>query len=303
MQISLCLYPQFSNHCLANALEPLRAANDLSGAALYGWQIVSPDGRAVQSSSGLEIMPQCNLKTARGDALFLIPSYNHHRFDTPPLNAALRASAARHGCVAGMDTGAWLMARAGLLDGRRATVHWDEYAAFAEAFPEITACPDRIVRDGPRWTCGGATTAFDLVLALIEEHHGASLRLEVAALFMHGEWRGGLPAHPSGEARLDAAVALMRRNVSQPLPIAEVATRIGMSQRRMDDLFARRLGESPRQLYQRLRLEEAKRLLQHTRESVGTIAALCGYADPSAMGRAFRGRYGTSPRAYRQARA
>lgn len=300
MQITLCLYPRFSNFCLANALEPLRAANDLSEEAHYRWQIVTPDGAPVTSSSGIEIAPEAALCDARGAALFVISSYGYEALTGRGPARSLRAAAARHDICAGLDTGAWLMAEAGLLKGRAATVHWDEFAAFEARFTDIEAKAERVVRDGPRWTCGGATTAFDLVLGLIEAQHGASLRLEVAALFMHGEWRGSLPAKPSGEARVDAALALMRRHVSQPLPIAEVARQVGMSVRRMEALFAEKLSASPRQTYRHLRLGEAKRLLRQTSLSITDIAARCGYEDPSAMSRAFRCVFGETPSAQRR---
>lgn len=299
MQISLCLYPRFSNHCLANALEPLRAANDLSGAAHYRWRIVTPAGAPVRSSSGIEIAPEAGLEDAGGEALFLLPSYGFEDFATHAHGAALRRAARRHGVVAGLDMGAWLMASAGLLDERRATIHWDEYDAFAERFARVDVRPERVVMDGNRWSCGGATTAFDLVLGLIEAQHGASLRLEVAGLFMHGEWRGSLPARPSGEARVDAAVALMRRNISAPLRIPDIARAVGMSPRRMEALFAARLGKTPRAVYGQIRLAEVKRLLGQSALSIGDVARRCGYEDPSAMGRAFRAAFGQSPSRFR----
>ncbi|MGX9354887.1 GlxA family transcriptional regulator [Roseobacteraceae bacterium S113] len=301
MQITLCLYPRFSNFCLASALEPLRAANDLSGQELYRWHIVTPAGAPVRSSSGIEIAPERGLEGAAGDGVFLLPSYGFEDFMTPAHGAMLRRAVGRHDIMAGLDTGAWLMAAAGLLRGRAATVHWDVYDAFSEAFPDIHARSERVVRDGNRWTCGGATTAFDLVLGLIESQHGASLRLEVAALFMHGEWRGALPARASGEARVDAAVARMRRNLAQPLSLGAIARDVGMSTRRMEALFAARLGESPRRVYQSVRLAEAKRLLGQTNERISDVAARVGYEDPSAMGRAFKARFGMSPSAWRDA--
>ncbi|MCH2163629.1 MAG: GlxA family transcriptional regulator [Marinovum sp.] len=302
MQITFCLYPRFSNHCLANALEPLRAANDLSGKPLYRWTIVSPIGAPVRSSSGIEIAPDMSLEVAEGDTLFVMCSYGHDAFLGPAQTASLRRAAGRHGVVAGLDTGAYVMAAAGLLSGRRATVHWDEFDAFSDHYPDVTAVSERVVRDGNRWTCGGATTAFDLVLDLIEEQHGASLRLEVAGLFMHGEWRGKLPNRPSGEARVDAAVALMRRHVRQPQKLPDIAKAVGLSPRRLEALFAERFQDSPRRVYQDIRLTEAKRLLTQTTLSVGEIAARCGYEDPSAMGRAFKTRFTMSPSEARQAR-
>lgn len=299
MQISLCLYPRFSNHCLANALEPLRAANDLTDQTLYSWHIITPVGAPVRSSSGIEISPAHSLETSAGDALFIMPSYGFDAYATPAHMEALRRAAGRHDIIAGLDMGAWLMAHAGLLDGRKATVHWDEYEAFSAAFPKVAARPERVVLEGNRWTCGGATTAFDLVLDLIERQHGASIRLEVAALFMHGEWRGALPQRPTGEARVDAAVALMRRNISAPVALPYIAKEVGVSSRRLEALFADRFYANPRRVYQQLRLSEAKRLLRHTNLSIGDVAMRCGYEDPSAMGRAFKAHFGMPPSQWR----
>lgn len=300
MQITLCLYRHFSNFCLANAIEPLRAANDLAGTGLYGWRIVTLDGAPATSSSGLQIAAQCAIDGARGDALFLLPSYGAAAFDTPRHRAALRRAATRHEIVAGLDMGAWLMAGAGLLEGRRATIHWDEYDAFCARFPGVTGAPERVVRDGARWTCGGASTAFDLVLGMIERQHGAALRLAVAGLFMHGEWRGAVPVPASHEARIDAAVARMRWHLAEPLSIPEIAALCGLSVRRMQALFLEEIGQSPGTIYKRLRLGEAQRLVRSTRLSLGEIALRCGYADSSTLSRAYRSAFGDSPSADRR---
>ena len=146
MQITICLYPQFSNHCLANALEPLRAANDLSGRGITAWQIVSPRGTPVRSSSGLRSRPR-PAWIKRGGCVVLDTVLCRARVHRGALRHHLQRAAMRHGLVVGMDMGGWLMAAAGLLEGRRATVHWDEYAAFAE-LSGGRAQPDRVVHDG-----------------------------------------------------------------------------------------------------------------------------------------------------------
>ncbi|MGZ9811415.1 GlxA family transcriptional regulator [Pseudoroseicyclus sp. H15] len=301
-EIGVLLFPRFSNHCLANAVEPLRAANMLSRRELYRWRYLSVDGAGLASSSGLPVQP-VKLADHGGDRLLVMPSYGFRDWLGPEVLAALREASRRFGTLAGLDTGSWLLAAAGLLNGRRATIHWDEFDAFAETFPEVDAREDRVVIDGDRLSCGGTTTTLELMLALIERDHGGMLALDVAALFMHGERAPRLdPAiRVPAKGMVQAAVALMRRNVEAPLPVAEVARRLGCSQRALEQHFAAALGRAPRAVYSAVRLGVARRLLEQTRLSVAEIAGRAGYTDASAMARAFRGEFGESPSAVRKA--
>jgi len=217
----------------------------------------------------------------------------------------LRTAALKFDTLVGMDTGSWLLADAGLLDGHRATIHWDELARFAETFPEVDTVEDRFVRDRQRLTWGGAMTAFDLVLDLIGQTHGQSLRLEVAALFMHGAQ--GHPretgARKSGSAVVDRAVAAMMANLEAPFTLPEIARCSGVSQRRLQALFNRCLGATPASVYKRLRLTAARRYVLQTNYPVGEITLRCGYENAAAMTRAFVAEFGTTPQKLRQLNA
>ena len=298
---ALLLYPGFSALCLANAVEPLRAANTLSRRELYGWQFCGLNAGSVQSSSGMPVQTQA-LRFQSGDDLFVMPSYGHLQHDTPANRRHLRAASTRFQTMVGLDTGSWLLAAAGLLDGRRATSHWDTLDALEETFPDITVTRDRFVIDGNRASCGGATTTLDLMLNLIERHYGATLALEVAALFMYGE-RDPLtnPARPLPDHQiLRAAAALMRRNIEAPLKIGQIAKALGLGQRALELVFQTQAGQSPARLYRSIRLAEARRRLEQTRDSVAEIANRTGYQDPAAMARAFRAEFGVTPSAARQ---
>lgn len=302
-RIGVLLFPSFSNHCLANAVEPLRGANTLSRRTLYDWQFLGVDAAGIASSSGLTVQPQARLMDhPGGDVLLVMPSYDFQRHATPGVLRALSAAAGRFHTVVGLDTGSWLMAAAGLLDGRRATIHWDEMDRLAERFPQVNITPDRFVIDGDRITCGGATTAFELMLHLIERDHGALLRLEVAALFMHGE----ADPHAEPMARLSrdrlvqAAVSIMRRNIEVPLPVGEIARRLGLSQRALEAQFAAKTAMTPRAVYTALRLRQARLLAGRSTMSMAEIATRCGYADASAMTRAFRRAFGHPPSVLRR---
>lgn len=300
--IGVLLFDRFSNHCLANAVEPLRAANSFLGRAAYSWEFLTLDGKSVASSSGLPVTPDKALTAeCSGEALFVMPSYDYRALATPACTRALRTASRRYHKMVGMDAGSWLLASADLLNGKRATIHWEELESFGESFAEVDARRERLVVDGNRWTCGGAMTAFDLVLRMIGETHGESLRLEVAAFFMHSDPNSGL--EPSGvrpRSRIvTAAVAAMRENLEEPLAISLLATQLGCRQKELEILFKAELGAGPRTVYRRFRLMAARRYVQQTGMSVAEIAVRCGYADPSAMTRAFSEEFATTPRQLR----
>ncbi|WP_347815733.1 helix-turn-helix domain-containing protein [uncultured Planktomarina sp.] len=296
-QISILLFDRFSNHCLANVLEPLRAANDLSSQQVFEWNIVVLGGQRVRSSSGLRLEADAQLADMRGDILMVMPSYGFLTHANVTSSRALRAAARRFDILAGLDTGSWLLAEAGLLDGYRATIHWDELDRFSERFSDIDVQKEAVIYDRDRITCGGASTAFVLAMQMIEKQHGAALRLRVEHLFS-GAYaqrpvrRGGIAAR---------AVDLMRAHIEEPLQIAQLARQLGRSQKHLEQQMLARLGAAPQVIYRRIRLERARQLSLDTTISVAEISVRCGYQDASAMTRAFRSEYGTTPQALRRA--
>ncbi|SMG47772.1 GlxA family transcriptional regulator [Paracoccus sp. J56] len=299
-RVDVLLFDRFSNHCLANTIEPLRAANDLAGERLYTWRFLSMTGAQVTSSSGLPVMPEAGLTQDDGaDYLIVMPSYDFRQHATGKVARALRAAAGKYAKLIGMDTGAWLLAAAGLLDGRRATIHWDELDALAEQFPNVEVFTDRFVADGNCITCGGVTTAFDLILSLIREHHGPMLSIEVASMFMHGIRNDLRDIRPLDSQLVNDAISLMRREIEYPLRIPEIAGRLRISRKKLEELFLEHTGSTPQSIYKSLRLREARRLAQSSGFSIAEIATRCGYADPSALTRAFQIEYGHPPSFYR----
>lgn len=300
--VGILLFDAFSNHCLANAVEPLRAANTLARKRLYDWQFLSLGGGTIHSSSGLPVQTELSLSDhAGGDYLFVMPSYDFRQHATGQCSRALRAAAKRYDTLVGMDMGSWLLASAGLLDGRRATIHWDELVPFAETFPEVDVVENRTVKDGNILSCGGVTTTFELVLGLIEDHHGPMLGLEVSSLFMYGEKATILDARPSGTrpGKVRMATAIMRRNIETPLSVPEIASQVGLTDKAFTKACTDTYGFGPRRLYQAIRLREARRLAEHTTISVEEIAARSGYQNASALTRAFKQEFGVSFRAIR----
>lgn len=298
--IGILLFDGFSNHCLANTVEPLRAANMLSGRDLYRWQFLALDGQGVQSSSDLPVAPHDRLNAASGEMLVVMPSYGYRGHGGWRTQAALRAATRRFTTVAAMDTGSWLVAEAGLLDGHRATIHWEELDAFAERFPDLDVVRERFVIDGARITCSGAMAAFDLVLHLIGDTHGAALAMEVAQLFMSPGAARNHAGGAFGGAIVNRALGIMAENIEVPLSIADVARAAGRTQKALEDRFRAELGAPPSTVYRRLRLNHARKLVSETDLSVAEVALRSGYASPAAMTRAFRGEFATTPQKLRR---
>ena len=302
-QVDLLLFDDFSGHCLANTIEPLRAANTLAGRQAYAWRFLTLDGAPVTSSAGMEVNPHDQLAKCRGDMLIAMPSYSYRPLATETAKKSLRAAAGRYEVMAGFDAGAWLLAAAGLLDGRRATIHWEELAGFAEDFPQIEVQRLRHVQDGNRITCTGALAAFDLMMDLIGQAHGQALRLEVAALFMSPEVTEAEPAPLAiGSARsrsVARALALMQANIEAPLSVVEIARQIGRNRKDLEQRMKAQLGATPQAIYRHLRLIQARKLVLETDLSIAEIALRSGYEDPSAMTRAYRAEFGVPPRQMR----
>lgn len=300
-EIAVLLFNRFSNYCLANTVEPMRAANDALGRTAYRWRLLSLDGGPVTSSSGMQLMPDGKLSDMPGgDALFILPSYAYRTYGTPTCLDALRAAARRFETLAGLDAGSWLLAEAGLLNGYSATIHFDEFERFSERFPDVTAVRERWIVDRDRMSAGGATTAFELMQHLIASTHGAAVSIEIAGLFMQGDENAGARGGTApGDRRVQRALTVMRGNLETPLSVADLARAAGCRQRDLEVRFRRAFGATPRTVYRQLRMAEALRLVRDGDLSIAEISLRCGYADPSAFTRAFRVTYGRAPRDHR----
>lgn len=301
--VAVLLLPRFSNHCLANAIEPLRAANDFLMREAYRWQFVTLDGRDVMSSSGLPVKPNGRLRDhPGGDVLVIMSSYDVRHYATPATARALLAAAKRFNSLVGMDTGAWLMADAGLLNGRTATIHWDELTAFSESFGAVNVVADRVIYDEDFITCGGAMTAFDLILEQIRRTHGSAIALDVASLFLHHSSDASRPPTVSGRATpiVQRCLDMMMSNLEVPLAINTLAERLQTNQKTLNRGFHAEFGAPPAAVYKRIRLAEARRLVRYSNHSIAEIAVRSGYTNPAAMTRAFVNAFGVTPSSLRQ---
>ena len=314
LTLTFLLFDGFSTMVLASAIEPLRAACDLSGQPLFRWRIATPDGAEAVSSSGLRLRPD----GGEGDdpaadarrGLVVIAGYGvrrHHRSRTLRLVLRLARGAEP---VAGFDTGAWLLAGAGLLDGRRATLHWMERESFAEAFPAVDTVAGRHVADGPFVTAGSAEGVLDWSLDLIGKQAGEALRFDVGTMFGRSS---GKPVPTPGEVApgaagvalpvaLQRAVVAMRRTIEAPVPMASIAAAAAVSPRTLERLFASVMGQPAGRYYRNLRLAHARTLATETRLGLNDIAARTGFSSAATLARAYRGRFGQTVAASRPPR-
>ncbi|MDI6839002.1 MAG: GlxA family transcriptional regulator [Rhizobiaceae bacterium] len=304
--LTFLLFEGFSNMVLASAIEPLRAARDLSGRRLFSWQLCSLDGGAIASSSRALIGADLPLaRVGATDALILVAGYgmrNHLNHDS---SAAVRRKARGLPMVGGLDTGAWLLARMGLLGGRRATIHWMERKELAENFPELQVIDAPYVVDGNIVTCGDAQSVLSWSLDLIGTYADEALRFDVANMFGRVEslderaTAHGLSGRLSDQRlpiALQRAIISMRETAEQPLRLPGIAERVALSTRGMDRLFHTYLGVPAGEYYRQIRLAHARALALETNLSLYEIASRTGFSSPSTLARAYRIKFGETLR-------
>ncbi|MDR9394734.1 GlxA family transcriptional regulator [Roseovarius sp. SYSU LYC5161] len=305
------LLPKLTLLAFTSALEPLRIANQVTNKELYRWFVMTEDDGPVNCSCGVNITPDTPLRDVPREAAGFVCA-GVEPVETASRRAATWVSRQRaFGCkVGGICTGAFALAHAGLLGGRRFTLHWENQPSFIETFPDLTPTGGLYENDGGLLTCGGGSAATDMMLDIIERDHGRDLAAVVADMCIHvRSSRSGAPqksaysyALGSRNPHLIAAMQAMNDNLEMPLDISEVATVAGISRRQLERLFSRYVGVTPAQFYIELRVARAHALLNETTMSVAEIAVATGFASASQLARRFRQRYGKPPGAYRRRR-
>lgn len=292
----------------AAVVDPMRAANRMAGRRIFDWQYVTAAGVPAQLTSGLTVPGPALSRLETCDLLLVIAGFGLQGHATPALRASLRRIASQGTTMAGVDGGPWLLADAGLLDGYRATTHWEDMEVFTSQFPAVTTLSDRFHIDGSRITSGGAAPAIDMMLHLIRERYGAALADRVAGAFIYdrpsdparAQLRSSAsPAHSPLTAR---ASAVMEQALDAPLSIPDLARRIGTSPRALQTQFQDRLQTTPKAHYLSLRLAEAHRLLTDTDVPVLDVALATGFSSAASFSRAFRAAFGNSAQAVRRVR-
>jgi len=298
------LLEDFAQLAFANAVEPLRIANLVSGKPLYRWSFASRNGAPVRASNGTTTNADFALSQVPPNArLFVLSGIDAQGHTDKGLLAELRRLK-RHGTpIGGLCSGAYVLARAGMLDGQAAAIHWDFHDSFTEAFPDVRLVPNVFVADAPVITASGGSATADLMLHLIADTHGEDLAIAVADQMVYTAMRdGGAEQRVSLQsrsgarnARLAEALKIMRASLEDPLPIAEIAEQVGISTRQLERLFGQHLNTSPKRYLLELRLERARHLLVQTEMSVIDIALACGFENAGHFARVYKTRFGITP--------
>ncbi|WP_417804544.1 GlxA family transcriptional regulator [Thalassospira lucentensis] len=297
MIVTFLLLEGYSNFVLSCLLEPLRMIHEQYQEDIT-WQIITADDQVVLSSSGLRLLPSIKRDQIDHSDILVIISSNDFRQHVTPENQRLAMSLVRQSdVVLGADAGAWLLASTGLLDELPATLHWSVLAEFAETYPQVRVKQDSFVMEGRFWSCGGASGALDLMQTFIADRFGPARALAVSSMFTY-DAGGAKDDTPNQNAlpdfstqRLNNVLNIMIDTIEYPVPLVDIAKRTHMSTRTLNRLFKNKLGVSPGQYYQGLRLSRAQDLARSTQLGLREIALRCGYNDAAALSKAFRKTY------------
>ncbi|WP_174273104.1 GlxA family transcriptional regulator [Sphingomonas bacterium] len=303
-KIGLLLVNGFALMSYASIIEPFRAANKLAGRELYRWTHVSLAGSPAVASNGASIVASAKVGDALAcDTLFVFAAGDPSSFCDAATFAWLRQLSSRGVTLAGVSGGPFLLARAGLLGGYRATIHWEHEPALREAFPFLDLDASLYVIDRQRLTCAGGTAGLDLAIELIERDHGHALAAGVGDWFIRTSARRADRSQRLGLAEryrvnhegVLQALAAMHTHAEDPLDRPTLAATAGVSIRQLERLFLRYVGETVGKTYLRIRLDHADQLLRTTGLSVTAVAVSSGFAGSSQFSRAFRRQFGYPP--------
>lgn len=298
------LLDNFSMISYACAIEPLRLANRASDRKLYGWSLISENGRAVRCSNGSYLGVDSELPSVRfRDTIVVCSGVRVKESTTPGVINWLRRESRKGVKVVGTCTGAYVLAKAGLLNGKRATIHWENRDSFVEEFPDVDLCKAVFAVDRNRLTTAGGVSSIDLMLQVIAEEQGEEFAATVADQLIYNSIRTDRDAQrlsiPSRigvrHPKLAAVIQVMEENIEEPISPSILAKNEGMSTRQLERLFRRYLDRSPKRYYMEIRLQRARNLLMQTDMTVMDVAIACGFGSPSHFSKSYRSLYNTTP--------
>ena len=312
------LIPDFSMIAFATAIEVLRLANRMLGYESYRWRLASSDGQPVSASNGVRVDANTSLSDERKmlsgrekpSMVFVCSGVNVEKFENKSVLAWVREEHQRGVAVGGLCTGAHILAKAGLLSGRRCAIHWENLPGFQEAFPKADVYADLFEADGNVYTCAGGTAALDMMLSLVAEDHDEVLINAICEQALTDRVRGPhdrqrLPLRARlgvQNARILSIIEMMEANLSEPLTLIEIAEHAGLSRRQIERLFRQHMGRSPARYYLEIRLDRARHLLIQSSLPVVEVAVACGFVSASHFSKCYRELYRRSPQQERAER-
>ena len=303
-RFAFVLIDSFSLLSFASAMEALRIANRMSNRVLYNWILLGEGGKTVSCSAGTSFQLDNDLiELKRDDTIMICGGIDIQANTTRRLLNWIRRETRKGLAVGGLCTAAYVMAKAGILDGKRATIHWENQDSFREEFADIELTKSVFIVDGSQMTTAGGTSSIDLMLKIIADDHGEELANAVADQMIYSSIRTdqdtqrlSVPTrigvrHP----KLSLVIQMMEENIEEPISPSLLANDVSMSTRQLERLFRRYLNRSPKRYYMELRLQKARNLLMQTDMSVINVALACGFASPSHFSKCYRSHYQKTP--------
>ncbi|BEK90615.1 GlxA family transcriptional regulator [Nocardia seriolae] len=309
--VLIVVFDGFQLTDLAGPADVFTGAAALGADPGYRVELAAAQAGPVRSSSGIEVTAAHGLDTWDGpvDTLLVVGGLTvFTAMDDSALVAGVGRVAAQAARLGSVCSGTFLLARAGLLDGRRVTTHWSGGELLARRFPAVTTEPDRIyVRDGRIWTSAGVTAGIDLALAIVAADHGPELAREVArwmVVYLHrpggqSQFSAPLAADPPKRDSLRALQVWMEENLTSDLSMPALATQVGMSTRHFSRVFAGETGTTPARYVEQVRIAAARRMLETTDQPMDRVAAAVGLGSPETLYRIFHRHLGIPPGEYR----
>ena len=298
------LLPNYSMTAFASAVEPLRIANRVLGKPAYEWQFISETGANVRCSNGASLVVGGGFSDlARDQTIIICGGLDIKAATSKTVIGWLRRESRKGMAIGALCTGTYVLAKAGLLAGRRATIHWENRESFIEEFPDLDLSTSIFTIDRNRFTAAGGAASLDLMLKLIALDHGAKVANSVADQMIHtairtdkDDQRLSIPTrigvrHP----KLAQVIHMMDKNLEEPISPSDLASKVGMSTRQLERLFRRYLDRSPKRYYMELRLNKSRNLLLQTEMSVINVALACGFSSPSHFSKCYRSHFQTTP--------
>lgn len=307
--VGFLITPEFPLLSLSGAIDVLRhvnaeLANRGASAPRYAARVFSADGAPVRASNGLEITPNAGLDPDPTLwRLFVVCGFHPDRVVDDKALAWLRRLARQGVPLGGVSAGAFVLARAGLLQGRRCAVHWGYASWFRELWPEIELVDRLYVIDGNRTTCAGGSATIDMFLTLVAADSGADVAAAAAEQMLVDRVRGAMDRQTSAalfrakarSAALAQAIEAMEGHVDAPMTVIEIAAHVGLTRRQLHRLFREHTGSTPTDFYRDLRLRHARNLLRGTPNKVIDIALASGFCSHSHFSKVYREHFGVSP--------
>ena len=303
------LLPRLTMLAFSSAVEPLRIANQVTNKELFRWFTMTPDGLPVRCSNRVLITPDRAMEPVPREAYSFVCS------GTEPLEACsddalfwIRRQRAFGGRVGGICSGAFALAKAGVLEDRQFTLHWENQPSFQESFPGLVPTPNLYENDSGLMTCGGGGAATDMMLDLIEREHGRDLAIVVADMCIHARSHNREAPQKSAysvvlgsrNTRLIKAMQMMQDNIEEPVDVSDIADEIQISRRQLERLFKRYVNMTPNRFYYDLRISRAHALLNETNMTVTEISIACGFSSTGQFGKRFKEKFGVSPQGFRK---